>query len=787
VIQLQRSRKVVPLGAAFVIIALAVGVGANAAVFTIVNSVLLRPLPYTDPAQLVSIWEFQDTTNNVPFSGPDFNDLRVRNVVFHDLCAYDNYASFDMAENGHTIHVRAAMVSPSFFRTLGVTPMRGRDFVLQEGQSGSDNVAMLSYEFWQQHFGGQTLAIGKTLELNERPFTIVGIMSREFWFPDMSVDIWTPLSEHPLSLDSEDLTKRDVRWLKLIARLRAGVTIDESREAAASLAGALRTENPVDDRSIGITVLSFRDWVTKDVRRPLAVFQIGASAVLLIISLNISSFMIAKLRRHNEELIAGTATTRCRPHWDSLSGRAFAAAAITFLGALPLAWLGITAFSLISAEILPLAQPITADVGTLILFTALWSLVAVATSLVPIISLTGSGAMVARGSGGRGRRFRIWCGHMPTMLVGSAITVILLTSTGILLRGLHHLTKVGPGFTAEHLLTVQLEFPRSRYGEWSRLEPLLVSLIEGVRKNREVASIAAINYLPFGGLHENEPFDVSDDSFHPPASKTPVAEIRMVSPGYFHTMDIPMLTGRDFSIEEFEHESDVVIISDGTSHLLRDRNVLGRRIRIQGFQNWHQIVGVVGNVKRHALTEKPELYIYLPGSAGGMTSPFLVVRSAGSHELVQARIRRELDALDRDIPMFDSQPMSDRVLRSLALPIVVTALVGSLTLGSSISTGMGVHGFAISSLTQAAINTDPAALPFLAAESGVDYLARKHIVVIVVIGNALGLLGSLLVANAIGGLLHNTSISELVTMSIGSSCLLCLALVTVCAVSLKAN
>ena len=354
-----RLLKSTPIGTVFALITFALGIGFNTAVFTIMNTVLLRSLPYSDPDQLVSVWELQDTTTNVPLSGPDFNDFRTRNTAFTDVSAYDNYASFDTVENSRTIHIRAAMVSSTFFRTLGIAPVRGRGFLLTEEQRGRDRVAILSYRFCQQHFGEQAQVIGKTIALNEDPFVIVGIMPRDFWFPDMNVDLWTPLSDSPVSLDADDMRKRDVRWLKVIARLRAGITIEQSRADATSIAAALRSENGSEDRAIGITVASLRAWITKDVRRPLLLIQLAGIALLFIACLNISSFLIVQLAGHRADFATRVALgagriSICR----QLLIQGFLLATISCIGGLLFAWSAIRCVSFINPDILPLSQRI---------------------------------------------------------------------------------------------------------------------------------------------------------------------------------------------------------------------------------------------------------------------------------------------------------------------------------------------------------------------------------------------------------------------------------------------
>ena len=318
------------------------------------------------------------------------------------------------------------------------------------------------------------------------------------------------------------------------------------------------------------------------------------------------------------------------------------------------------------------------------------------------------------------------------------------------------MTKINPGFNAGHVMTAQLEFSRPQYADWSNVRPLLSSLLERIRTDPEVASAAVINYLPFGGLHENEPFAVDGDLSHENQTNLPVAEIRVVSPAYFKTMGIPILKGRDFSSSEFGYESDVIIINEAASGIFPREDVLGRYIRIQGSRHWREIIAVVGNVKRRSLSERAELYLYVPGPEGSTRSVFLVVRSLVSPERIAESIRRGVATLDASIPVFDTKPMKDRVQESLSFQWQLGALIGSFAIAALLLAAAGIFGLIALSVEQ---RTAELALRMALGASRREVLTLfgRRILVTTALGNLIGVLGSLAVARMIGRFLYDMS------------------------------
>ena len=690
---------------------LAVCIGANVAIFALVNSVLLKPLPVPHAEQLVYMY------NAYPGAGaeaegstsvPDYDDRLSQTDVFQEQALYDT-TGVTLGGNSEPQRITGMLATPSLLRMLQVQPLRGRIFTEQEGVVGQTHKAVLTYAAWQQWFGGDDGAIGKDLRINDQPYTVVGVLPKGFSFLDPDVMVWLPLA---FTADQRSDSQRHSNNWSYLARLKPGATIQQARQEIDALNARNLDRFPalkqiLINARFHTVVDLLQAHLVRDVRKTLLILWAGVAFVLLIGAVNVTNLMLVRSSARMKELATrhalGARLGRIARQLLTESALLSAAGGV---GGLLLGYAGVRMLTMFGLESTPQGTAVTID-STVIVFTiVLAAALAVLIGLIPTLSLRNlnlSQAFREEGrSGTAGRRARVLRRTLVTAQI--AFALMLLIGAGLLLASFRHVLAVKPGFDPSHVLTGIVSPPQSRYRDDASLRTFWNRFVEGVRALPGVESAALVSNLPMGGSYSDSVILAEGYTMAPGESLISPYRVR-ISPDYFKTMGIPLERGRAFTASDNESAPGVVIVDERLAqHFWRGQDPVGHRMwkpdspdeltKGPGAKSrFYTVVGVVGNVRVTGLTEKePAGMYYFPLSQdipGGMT---LVTRTAGDPLQLTGAIRRELRSIDPELPFFSVRPMQQRIdqtLISRRLPMLIASLFGAIALFLA---AVGVYG-----------------------------------------------------------------------------------------------
>jgi predicted permease len=753
---------------AVAILTLGLGIGANTAIFSVVEAVLLRPLPYHDPDRLVLLKQssVKGSLATATISQFDFGTLRDQNHAFSQIAAYAN-TGFNMTGRGNAERLAGATVTGDLFAVLGVAPVVGRTFRAEEDSPGRNQVCILSYGLWQRDFGGQPEVIGTTLVLNDLPTEVVGIMPQGFSFPS-ATEVWTPLGLNP--------QKRTPSFLTPIARLQSDKL---PAAAAAESTTLLMNAAPREGGSLSepadlkVTVSQLSEQITGDIRKPLWVLVIAVGLVLLIACANVANLYLVRANARAREIAVrvalGATSSRVVRQLlieslllasaGAVAGLALATATLQFLTRLPLSGI-------------PRIHEATLS-GRMLLFTAALGIFSgIVFGLAPALRAKKLGLAAGLRETARGSANATSSRLNNALLIAQlTLSVILLVAAGLLLKSFQRLSAVDPGFSARDVLTARLSLPRQKYASSAQVSAFYERLLERVGELPGIKAAAINSNPPFTGIDRLENFVVEGQE---PSldNAIPSARARFVSPGLFSALDMPLSHGRDFSSGDREDSPQVVIVDQTLARQYWPQgDALGKRIRIvQGPtpDEWRIIVGVVPGVKHFSLTETNEPYIYLPQTQLPQNSTYLVVQTTTEPTGIVSSIRSEIRDLDPNLPLhlvrplsilidqtLDPRKLTDFLLMTFALLAVALAAVGIY----------GVMSLYVNNRTKEfgirlAIGAQPGAL--------LRYVMRQALS-LVMAGVVLGSIGSVVFARLISGMLFEVrSTDPMVFLSVSA-------------------
>lgn len=686
---------------AFTVVAvftLALGIGANTAIFSVVDAVLLRPLPFAHPERLVQIWESDRKTGDDHDSvmAANYLDWKSRSHVFEEIAAHAG-TSVNLTGLAEPERIRAARVSASLFPLLGVQPEIGRVFFPDEDQPGHQRVVVISNRLWKSHLGGDPEIIGRTITLNNQDYVVVGIMPVAFALPlNETSDIWTPLVFTP-----EELTLRNSHYLKVLARLKPAAVIEQTRIEMSGIAAQLEKDYPKSNEGTGAAVFSLHSEIVGDVRKPLLIFLGAVAFILLIACANVANLMLARASARQREIAVRVALGASR--WrlirqmlieSMLLGLAGGGAGLLF------ALWGIAFLSAAAQKTsVPRAGSIGLD-GRVLLFTFAASIVTgLIFGLAPALQASKPDLNDALKEGGRsagslrGSRTR-------NLLVVSetALAFVLLVGAGLLINSFLKLRAVDPGLQPQNVLTMNVNLPRQKYSQPEQVIAFHRQLLERVAAVPGVADVGTITALPYGGSTNG--FGYTIDS--PVSGDQPVSIIsQQASPGFFSTLGIPLVTGRAFNEQDIDGAMAVVIISDSMAkRYWPDQDALGRRIKWGNKEfgsPWMTVVGVVGDVRMRGLDAPPKPTLYVPHlqfgepikTLAGITlrdlmaddarSIDLVVRSASEASGLASAVRSAVWAVDPNQPVTRVKTMDQVLADTMAVQRFSTWLLASFS------------------------------------------------------------------------------------------------------------
>jgi predicted permease len=667
---------------ALVIFTLALGIGANTAIFSVVNAVLLRPLPFEEPDRLVQIWH---TPPQASFPGittfavspANFLDWRARSQAFEGMSAY-GFGQYTLTGTGHPEAVRMVAVTSGFFSILRAQPLLGRAFLAEEDSPGRDHEVVLSYNLWRSRFGADRDIVGKNIALNEHAFTVIGVMGPNFEFPISTDPTYSPQMWKPLGWTDQDRAIRDNHNYAVVARLKTGVTLQQARAELDSVSNQLAQQYPGDDKGWGATAIRLREDLVGDVRPALLILLGAVALVLLIACANVANLLLAKAMSRRKEIAIRVAMGASRPRLlqQGISETVLMALAGGALG-LVFAHFGVILIVRFLAQRLPRSAEIGLDAWVFTFALGVSLLSGIAVGLVSALrfakndvseSLKQGLGRTSSDSGGTRTR---------NILVVSevALSLMLLIGAGLLIRSLSVLRHVNPGFDPSRLLTLEVAIPSTKFAEPMQQVRYFDRVLDQVRGLPGVQSAGLIDSLPLsGGSHQ--PVSVEGRPVVPMADQ-PEVDVRLISPGYISAMHIALLSGRDIDPSDVQGRPGAVLISQSFAKLFwPNENPIGKHLTLYFFRDLPRVVvGVVADVKLDALNEtRPTPALYTPlaqvaPTTGGTWRSFgmnLAVRTNADPLSVVSRVTNSIREVDAEVPLLNLQTMEDSVSASLS-------------------------------------------------------------------------------------------------------------------------
>jgi len=652
-----------PVFIAVSVITLALGIGANTAIFSVVNAVLLNPLPYADPSRLTLLFLQHPSTNQFqqPVSFPDFNDWRAQNQSFEQIVANRTLA-VNLNDGDEPERVNGARVSAGFFSTLRVTPVIGREFSDSELLPGGEPVALIGYTLWQQRYGGDQSLIGRAVNIDGTSCTIIGVLPKGFYYPNPDTQVYLPL------IQSKNETARGSRFLRVTATLKPGVSLQEAQSEMDTIAGRIAAQYPDSNDGVGVLVVPLREQVVGKIRPVLIILFAAAGSVLLIGCANVANLLLARATTRRTEFAIRTAlgASRARMIRQLLTESVLLSLTGGILGLLLALW-GVPALTSISASSIPRVEEVSVNIKALgfALLVALGT--GILFGLAPALQssnkrLTEDLKESKRGTTGGEVHLQVL-----NLLVGAeiAIAVVLLTGAGLVVRSFVLINQVAPGFNPKGVFTVGIGLTQPAYADIQQQARFYEHLIGKVTSIPGVESVAGVNRVPLLGFNAATSFTFQGKPV--PTGNEPPADCRIATPNYFKTMGIPLIQGREFTERDQKESPDVVIINRALAdQYLPGEDPIGKRLQIYpNPPRWREVVGVAGDVKLLGLDGEVNPGIYVPLTqnpyGNAMRNSFLVVRRSGDLNSFISAIRREMKTVDSGVPVVQVRSLDDIV------------------------------------------------------------------------------------------------------------------------------
>ena len=760
------------------IVTLALGIGANSAIFSVVNAVVLRPLPYHDSERLAMVWTTKDTNLEQPFSFADYNDLKLQATSFSAIGAASPLWNFTLTGGAEPEPVQGLYVSANLFELLKIAPEKGRGFTADEDRTGGPPVVIISRALWERRFAGDPNVIGKPMSLSGTMATIVGIMPAQFQFLEPAAELWVPLAQNQFASSA-----RQVRLLSVVGRLNDGVQASAANAELTGIAQRLASAYPESNSGVSVRVVPLHAQVTGKVRPALLLLFGAVGLVLLIACANIVNLMLVRSAARRREIAVRAALGAGRLRLlrqlltESITLSLLGGAAGVLIGS----W-GVNALLALNPIPIPSYNKIGVDM-TVLAFTLVASVVTgIVFGLAPAWQSLRVDLHSALKEGGRGAVAESGQRRLSSLLVIAemAMAMVLLIGAGLLLRSFAHLLDVKPGFTTENLLTMQIGLPNIAYQDPLKRAAFMQQLETSLRGAPEVTSVGFVTRLPLMSTLNNVTTYLAIEGREVPAGDRPEIDFRRASTGYFQTMGIPLLSGRLVTEQDVTNNSRFVLINEAMAkRFWPGEDPVGKRISTMistGQQiPWQTIVGVVGNVRHLGLDIEPRPEIYYHTNTQPPFGPVVVIRTTSDPTRLISIARAKVRELDRDVPISNVNTMEQLVAQSVAQRRFGMFLLGTFALLALLLAAIGIYGVVSYSVTQRTQEIG-VRMALGASATNVLKMVLRNGMSLALIGVGLGLVGAFGLTRLMSRLLFEVTPTDVTTFALVSVGLITVAL-----------
>ena len=769
---------------AIILLTMALGIGANAAIFSLLDAVLLRPLPYNKPEGLIKVWT-RFTGIGAPndqnwVSAPEFRDLQQLNHSFSDLAAMSG-GSFNLGIKGSPQRVVGAAVTPNLFSMLGVQPQYGRNFLPEEAQPGRDHEVILSHAIWRRVFAANPGIVGTTIRIDGTPYSVVGVMPDGFAYPS-EAEIWGPLAFAPDDLSENN---RGSHGLEVLGRIKPGLSLTQVQSDMDRVAHTMIEQHasyPYNKFNFGIILRPLLEETVGDVKPSLIVLMAAVGLVLLIACANIANLMLTRSTERQQEmetrLALGATGNRLAGQLITESIALALSGGLIGLAITPLILRGLVS---LAAKTLPRAVHTSIDLRALALTAAVSILTGVLFGLAPALqaSRKRNFDVLKSGRNTEGKRPKRLRGML--VICETAFSLLLVAGAGLLIRSFAQILKVDPGFRPDGVLTMRISLPDATYSKPEQIRAFYSGLLDRVQRIPGVQDAGAVTGLPLSGQGGSGTTTIDTQSV-PLENRTPEADLRTATPGYFKAMSIPLVRGRYFEPRDTDGTPNVAIVDESLAETYwPGQDPIGKRVHFGDLQSkspWRTIVGVVRHVHNRTLEARSRVELYVPEDQVPFNGMTLAIRTSGNPMNLVPTIQREVASIDPDLPIYRVRTMNEVMGESLQRRRLALTLLAGFAGLALLLAAIGIYG--VTSYGVAQRKTEIGVRMALGANrSQVLGLIMRSGMTTIAIGLILGVVLSLALTRLMSGLLFSVHASDPLALAGAAFVLLLAALVAI--------
>jgi len=751
---------------AFTIIAiltLAIGIGANTTIFSVVNSILLRPLPYREPDRLAMVW-MNNARINISedwHSYPNYEAYRNNTSTFEDIAIFNN-RSFNITGDNEPERVRGAIASSNLFPLLGVDAMLGRTFTPEEDENGKDMVAILSYGLWQRRFAADPDILGKTVSLNNANREIIGVMPASFRFPEKDTEMWIPVAPSP-----QAKTNRNSIWLQAIGRLKPAVTINQAQSDMSAISDRIIEQYP-NQEGYRANIVSYHEQIVGNVKPALLVLLGAVAFVLLIACTNVANLLLSRAAAREREVAIRTAVgaSRARLVRQFLTESGLLAIIGGAIG-VALAYWGLDLLVAIAPSDVPRLDQIRIDSRVLIFSLGMSILTGLVFGLVPALHASKANLNESLKEGGRGTTTGIQGRRVRNSLVVTevAIALVLLIGAGLMIRSFMHLQRVDIGFNPDNLLTARVQLSGNRYRDNQAAINFYKQLNERIEQFPGVTGAGAISTLFLSKTPSSSNFSIEGRPQPPPTEQVEVP-IDIVNQSFFKVMEIPLVRGRSFEERDGPDAPPVIIINETMARRFwPGEDAIGKRMKFASPDSddpWIEIIGIVGDVRRTGFDAEVRPETFLPHAQAPSRGLMMVIRADSDPSQLASSFRAAVREIDSDQPVFEVRTMDTRLGEMMAQRRLNMILFGIFAAVALLLASVGIYGIISHNVTERTHELG-VRMALGASRGNVLKLILRQGMTLTAIGIGFGLAGAFGLTRVMSSLLYGVSATDPLT------------------------